>query len=320
MKTPPPPIRRRILTALDVHCLKFLLRQGRVLLAGWLLVAPVLVAPVLGAPNTNLWVFLCFGQSNMEGFPGVETRDQVGVDRRFQLLAAVDFPGLQRTEGNWYPATPPLCRPGTGISPADYFGRTLVSNLPPQIRVGVINIAISDCRLDLFLPQAGPADVAASPPWMRSIISNYHGNLFAHLVTMGRRAQRDGVIKGVLVHHGEANLGDAAWPAKVKTIYDRLLAELQLNPTDAPLLAGEVVGTDQNGVAAAMNRIIDRLPESIPTAHVISSAGCGCRIDRLHFTPAGYRELGTRYGLKMLSLWGRSPASASGQSAPTAPR
>ena len=290
------------------------LRRLVLWLAGWLL-----VAPVLAAPNTNLWVFLCFGQSNMEGFPGVEIRDQTGVDRRFQLLAALDFPGMQRTEGNWYPATPPLCRPGSGISPADYFGRTLVSNLPPQVRVGVINIAISECPIELFLPPgAGATDAAAAPPWMRSIISNYHGNLFGHLVAMGRRAQRDGVIKGVLLHHGEANCGDPTWPGKVKTIYDRLLAELNLKPTDVPLLAGEVVGTDQNGVAAAMNRIIGRLPETIPTAHVISADGCACRTDRVHFTPAGYRELGTRYGLKMLGLLGRSPAPAPGQPTPPA--
>ena len=33
-------------------------------------------------------------------------------------------------------------------------------------------------------------------------------------------------------------------------------------------------------------------------------------IDHLHFAPAGYRDLGTRYGLKMLSLLGyKSEAS-----------
>ena len=53
-----------------------------------------------------------------------------------------------------------------------------------------------------------------------------------------------------------------------------------------------------------MNTIIDDLPKTIPTAHVISSAGCAGLLDHLHFTPAGYRELGKRYGEKMLSLVG----------------
>src|SRR5690242_19290501 len=85
--------------------------------------------------DTNFFVFVCFGQSNMEGNPGIEEQDKAPVDPRFQVLAAVDFPGPSRQKGNWYPAVPPLCRPSSGLCPADYFGRTLVSNLPPSIKV-----------------------------------------------------------------------------------------------------------------------------------------------------------------------------------------
>src|SRR5271157_4847439 len=74
--------------------------------------------------DTNFWIFLCFGQSNMEGFPGIEQQDRTNVDDRFQVLAAVDFPNMGRKKGNWYPAVPPLCRPATGLCPADFFGRT----------------------------------------------------------------------------------------------------------------------------------------------------------------------------------------------------
>ena len=76
----------------------------------------------------------------MEGFPVIEAEDKGPVDDRFQVLAAVDFPKLERTKGNWYPAVPPLCRPSAGLCPADYFGRTLVSNLPPAIKVSVVNV------------------------------------------------------------------------------------------------------------------------------------------------------------------------------------
>ena len=53
-----------------------------------------------------------------------------------------------------------------------------------------------------------------------------------------------------------------------------------------------------------MNKIIAELPKTIPTAHVISSAGCPCRPDRLHFTTPGYREFGKRYAEQMLPLLG----------------
>jgi len=55
-----------------------------------------------------------------------------------------------------------------------------------------------------------------------------------------------------------------------------------------------VVGADQMGQCASMNRIIDDFPKAIATAHVASSAGCVCRPDHLHFTPEGYRTLGQR--------------------------
>src|SRR6188472_4812372 len=79
------------------------------------------------SPDPNFHVFLAFGQSNMEGFPGIEPQEKAGVDPRFRMLAAVDFPALGRQKGEWYEAVPPLCRPSTGLCPADYFGRTLVA-------------------------------------------------------------------------------------------------------------------------------------------------------------------------------------------------
>jgi hypothetical protein len=45
-------------------------------------------------PDPNFHVYLAFGQSNMEGFPGIEQQDKIGVDKRFQMLAAVDFAAL----------------------------------------------------------------------------------------------------------------------------------------------------------------------------------------------------------------------------------
>ena len=108
----------------------------------------------------------------------------------------------------------------------------------------------------------------------------------------------------VLLHQGESNNKDKQWPDKVKGIYNRLLKDLNLNAENVALLVGGLVPADQNGACASMNKIIEELPKTIPTAHFISSDGCVGRSDHLHFAPAGYRELGTRYALKMLSLLG----------------
>ena len=254
--------------------------------------------------DTNRFVFLCFGQSNMEGFPGIEEQDKGQVDERFQILATVDFPNQGRTKGKWYPAIPPLCRPSAGLCPADYFGRTLVSNLPPNVKVGIVNVSVAGCKIELFEKDNFQTYASTAPKWMTNIIHAYNGNPYQHLVDMAKLAQKDGIIKGILLHQGESNTNDKEWPNKVKGIYDNLIKDLDLKAEEVPLLAGELVNADQQGACASMNKILGELPKTIPTSHVVSSQGCASRPDHLHFTPAGYRKLGKRYAEKMLPLMG----------------
>ncbi len=277
---------------------------------GWLVLAALFFAsPRVFSQDTNFFIFLCFGQSNMEGFPGVQEQDKTNVDSRFQVLAAVDFPQMGRKKGTWYTAVPPLCRPGCGLCPADYFGRTLVSNLPPNVKVGVVNVAVAGCKIEMFDKtnyQSYIAGLNQQSRYQANIATTYGGSPYQCLVDMGKLAQKDGVIKGILLHQGESNANDRQWPNKVKAIYDDLIKDLNLNPHDVPLLAGEMVNQ-----SAGLNKIMEQdLPKTLPNSYVISSAGCAGRGDNLHFSPAGYRELGTRYGLQMLSLLGYKPAQA----------
>jgi hypothetical protein len=253
--------------------------------------------------DPKFYIFLCFGQSNMEGSTPAEKQDKSEVER-FKMLAAVDVPKLERKKGQWYPAVAPLCRGSSGLCPADYFGRTMVAHLPKDIKVGVVNVSVAGCRIELFDKANYEAVASKAPPWMAGIIKEYNGNPYARLVEMGKVAQKSGVIKGILLHQGESNTGDKQWPAKVKTVYDNLIKDLDLKPEAVPLLAGEVVHADQKGVCASMNPIIAELPKTVPNSHVVSSAGCKAGGDRLHFSAEGYRELGKRYAETMLPLLG----------------
>ena len=201
----------------------------------------------------------------MEGFPGgIEEQDKGPVDERFKVLAAVDFPDLGRKQGEWYPAVPPLCRPGAGLGPSDYFGRTLIANLPKDIKVGVVNVAVAGAKIEVFDESEIEAYAASAPQWMKGTLKSYGGSPYARLVGMAKLAQKDGVIKGILLHQGESNTNDKEWPAKVSRIYSSLLKDLDLNARDVPLLAGEVVNADQNGLCAGMNAIIAGLPATMP--------------------------------------------------------
>ncbi len=253
--------------------------------------------------DPDFYIFLCFGQSNMEGNAKIEAQDTT-VDPRFQVMETVNCPKLGRTKGNWYPAVPPLCRCYTGLTPADYFGRTLVANLPKNIKVGVINVSIGGCKIELFDKDHYQSYVATAPSWMINMIKEYDGNPYARLVEMAKLAQKDGVIKGILLHQGESNTNDTLWPQKVKGVYDNLIKDLSLDPKSVPLLAGELVNADQGGACASMNKIIAKLPQTIPNSYIIPSFGCPSAPDHLHFTAKGYRIFGKRYGDKMLSLLG----------------
>ena len=254
-------------------------------------------------PDPNFFIFLCFGQSNMEGGGTIEEDDLI-VDPRFQVLADFDVPSRGWKKGQWYAAVPPLTRRTRGISLIDYFGRTMVANLPSRIRVGVVKVGVSGTKIELWDKQGYSEYLATADPWKVNIANEYGGNPYAYLVELAKIAQRDGVIKGVLLHQGESNADDKDWPKKVKLVYDNLMKDLNLKPESVPLLAGEVVNADQGGEKASANEIIKRLPETLHNSYVISSAGLPCNTDHLHFTADGYRQFGRRYAEKMLSTLG----------------
>ena len=256
------------------------------------------------AQDQNFHIFLCFGQSNMEGNARIEPQDSVGVSDNFLNLSAVNFSDKSRKMGKWYKALPPLCRENTGLTPVDYFGRTLLENLPEGHKVGIVHVAIGGISIDGFLPDRIDEYAKTAPEWMKPMLAAYDGHPYDRLVAMGKIAKKKGVISGILMHQGETNTGDPKWPNDVKTVYENLLRDLKLNAEDVPLLVGEVVAADRGGTCAAHNAVIDTIARVIPTAHVIPADGCPQNFDFLHFTAAGYRELGRRYAAEMLKIWG----------------
>ena len=272
----------------------------------WVLMVALLAWPCLtmkAEVDPNFYIFLCFGQSNMEGAARPEQQDMQGVSERFQMMASQDDEKNGRKLGEWYRATPPLA--ARGLTPVDYFGRTMVNTLPENIRVGVITVAIGGIHIEGFMPDSIAKYIEnRAPDWMKSRLAEYDNNPYERLVTLGKKAQEVGVIKGILLHQGESNTGDPRWAEKLNVVYESLLKDLNLKAEDVPLLAGEVVQADGQGVCIGCLPQIDALPKTIKTAHVISSEGCTNGPDRLHFDAAGYRELGRRYGVKMLELLG----------------
>ena len=258
--------------------------------------------------DPNFHIYLCFGQSNMEGNAAIEGKDRVGVDPRFMMMAAVDMPSSKRKKGEWYTAYPPLCRDYTGLTPADYFGRTMVENLPESIKVGVINVAVGGASIDLFDQDKCADYIKKEADWFKNYCSEYGNDPYKVLVTMAKKAQQNGVIKGILLHQGCTNNGQKDWPVRVKRIYVRLLHDLGLNEEETPLLIGELLSQEQGGICWGHNNVIAKTQPVIPNSYVVSSKDCPGASDGLHFTAEGYRMIGKRYAEKMLEILDKKKA------------
>jgi enterochelin esterase-like enzyme/lysophospholipase L1-like esterase len=173
----------------------------------------------------------------------------------------------------------------------------LVASLPENIKIGVIHVAIGGIDIKGFLPDSISDYVnKKAPGWMKGMLAAYDNNPYERLVTLAKKAQKDGVIKGILMHQGETNTGDPKWAGMVKQVYENLCGDLQLKPEEVNLYVGNIVQADGKGVCIGCKKQIDELPQTIHTSQVISSDGCTNGPDRLHFDAAGYRELGCRYG------------------------
>jgi hypothetical protein len=273
--------------------------------------------------DSNFHVYIAFGQSNMQGPGGVEAQDKEGVSDRFQVLNVLrgTYNKEKRAPGQWYKAVPPLIIPDSesinwkglpvGLSPVDYFGRTLTENTPDEIKIGVIAVASGDMGLAAFAKDNKYVmryfNTTASSTAKQGM-EKYRYNMYGRIIEMARIAQKDGVIKGIIVHQGESGVNNSngeGWGGLLKSIYNDMLLDLDLEPNSIPILVGQTF----NGGSGRTGGDLNNINEYIPNAYVISSVGCegrlepdGKSIDNIHFGSAGLRELGRRYGKKMLEL------------------
>ena len=285
-----------------------------------LLIGLLLATRLLGVNaevDSNFYIYICFGQSNMEGNAQPEDVDKTGIDDRFRLLATCNFTNPQRTTGNWYKAVPPLVNPIGGLGPTDYFGRTMVENLPKSVRIGVIPVAMGGSPIEMFDKDLYQQKLADNPTEWWATLANQHygGNPYGRIIEMAKKAQEVGVIKGILLHQGCSNNGDPNWPDMVKKIYNDMLTDLSLNTADVPLFVGETLRQEQGGACYAHNAQVARMPSVIANSYVISSEGCtGNGTDPWHFNAAGYRNLGRRYAAAALKLMGITISDTPSQS------
>ena len=272
--------------------------------------------PVKADPN--FFIYLGIGQSNMQGKAEIEAQDRESTAdftdqdwaRYKKMVVVSDNSALI---GEWVTAKPPIVRPDTKLGVTDYFGRYMVKNTDSKYKIGVLVVAVDGCQVETFSKDRTVAqnyiNATSTGSWVKDAAAQYGNYPYGKLVEMAEIAQESGVIKGIIYHQGESGANSTTWLNDVYTLYTNLLSDLGLSMDDVPFIAGEPLRTYQGSPAPASGarQYVDMIPDYFKQrsgkdiAYVASSEGLGYT-DEYHFSSAGYRTLGTRYGEIMLPL------------------
>jgi hypothetical protein len=279
-------------------------------------VTALTASPISAAPDPNYHMYLLFGQSNMAGGgagvpiggSGAGTLIPADCDTstRVKVLAFCDCSAGSgaactqyssvRTENTWYTAFPALHICNEGVSPGDWFAKTMLDSIRSDIKIGLIPCALSGQALSVFVKGGSNFNI---PNWAHPTLGN--NSPYAWMLAKCRLAQQTGVIKGFLLHQGESGPFTAGtWIPMAKAISDSLKKDLGLTGF-FPVVIGEL---RQDNYVAFNRDVIDSMGKLYPTwCGVASSAGVTVQSDdSWHFNAAGMRELGRRYALALLAL------------------
>lgn len=299
-------------------CFKVLL-SVLVMLTGQSMVSDGVMAQ---EPDPNFFIFLGIGQSNMQGKAPIQSVDRSSTSdftdadwARYKKMIVVSSNSSQ--VGTWATAKPPIVRPDTELGVTDYFGRYLVKGLDERYKIGVVVVAVDGCSIRAFSKSQSVVNsylsearnASPSQTWVTGAAEQYGNYPYGKLVEMAKKAQKSGVIKGIIFHQGETDAYSNDWLRSVYQLYTNLLADLELSMDSVPFIAGEPVQQSEGGACAGAIPWVDKVPSYFKQesgkdiAYVASSVGCGkISSDNYHFSSAGYRKLGQRYGEIMLPL------------------
>jgi len=263
--------------------------------------------------DSNFHCYLLFGQSNMAGGgagvpiggSGAGTLITADCDTspRVKVLAFSNcnagaisacskYKAISRTADKWYTAYPALHDCAEGVSPGDWFAKTMLDSIRDDIKIGLIPCALSGMALTVFLNNSG-AKSTVGPPDVNG------KNAYAWMLARCKLAQQTGVIKGMFLHQGESGPGGQQWVTTATQIFNDLKKDLGL-PSALPVVVGEL---RQDNYADFNKNSVNAFAKSYQYCGVASSVGAGVQNDDVwHFNPEGMRLLGKHYAQAFLAL------------------
>lgn len=265
-----------------MHISSILSKRGTFFLAACLCLSGIAVA---GVPNdpAKFDLYLLAGQSNMSGRGVVEEADRQPDPQVYVL----------NSKNEWICQGEPIHfdKPAAGVGLGFTFAKLMAAR-KPGATIGLIPCAVGGSSIDKWKP-GGP--------------------LFQKAVERAQIAVKNGQLKGILWHQGEASDGDR----NLAEAYGADLAEVvagfrkALGMPNLPFVAGELgeyryTHGGEPSFAPIVNEQIKELPKKVPFTAVVSSKGLKDKGDGRHFDSPSLREFGKRYSEAFLALAGSS--------------
>jgi hypothetical protein len=233
-------------------------------------------------PKPPFHLFLLIGQSNMAGRGIVEEQDKIPHPRVVTFSKA----------NKWVPAVDPLHfdKAKAGVGLGSRFGR-VVADAYPEVTVGLVPCAVGNTAL---------------ATWEKG------GANYRQALARVRAAMKDGELKGILWHQGEADSGNQNYSVRLAKMIADLREDLGVGPVY--FVAGKLCEFDAPARARhkTVNSQLDELPQRAPNVAVVESAGLADNGDGTHFNSASLREFGRRYASAWLTLARKTTPENSG--------
>jgi Carbohydrate esterase, sialic acid-specific acetylesterase len=226
-------------------------------------------------------LYLLIGQSNMAGRGAM---DEAAKEAHPRVLKFTK-------DNTWAPATDPLHfdKPIAGVGLGSSFGREMAEK-NPDASIGLIPCAVGGTPLSR---------------WVKG------GDLYAQARERAQAALKDGTLKGILWHQGEADSGTQQLAASYGERLAQMVKDLRadLGAGEVPFVAGKLGEflrrEDKDGKPSywpKVNEQIGAVAKTIPRSAAVESAGLKHKGDVVHFDTPSLRELGLRYAETMRKL------------------
>lgn len=245
----------------------------------WVLAA--LCGSLFAQEPKNLDLYLLIGQSNMAG------RGAVGEAEKTPI------PGIwvQNKDLTWRPATDPLHYDKPTIVGAG-LGRPFaqaVRKAHPDREIGLIPAAFGGSALDEWKP------------------GTTH---YTEAVRRTKSALKNGTLKGILWHQGEADSGKEELARTYVERFSAFIRQLRadLDAPDVPVVVGEIghffrdKPVNAPKYASVVMEQLRSIPAKVPRSAFVSAEGLKHKGDDTHFDTPSLIEFGQRYAAAFLRL------------------